>query len=171
MLESSDSCSLSYFWVALVGPFNTPQPHLNNRGNRRPPLSGPDNHIKQHMQITPPRSQQALFARLQLLLDESLRVMMARLGSLPPLGLALGARGRRSPPPAWSSIHNLITLLCDFPSGVTEPQRLGGEKQGRRRKRTEGGAAVSVMPKRTLQVECGTNLSPRMTDVFSMVFY
>lgn len=97
--------------------------------------------------------------------------MMAPFGALPPLVLALGAGGRRSPPPAWSSIHNLITLLCGFPSGATEPQRLEREKQGRRGKGREGGAAVSVMPKRTLQVECGTNLSPRMTDVFSMVFY
>lgn len=30
---------------------------------------------------------------------------------------------------------------------------------------------LSLVQKRMIQVECGTNLSTEMTDVFSMVFY
>lgn len=60
---------------------------------------------------------------------------------------------------------SLIWLL----NRATELQRLEEKKLGMK----EGGGckAISALRKRMIQVEYGANLNPKMTDVFSMVFY
>lgn len=62
---------------------------------------------------------------------------------------------------------SLIWLL----NRATELQRL--EEKKNRDEGGEGGGrkAISALQKRMIQVECGANLNPKMTDVFSMVFY
>lgn len=67
--------------------------------------------------------------------------------------------------------HSLIALPFGFPNRASERRRLGGKKMGTKGKARGGrGKAVSVLQEDD-QIECGTNLNPEMTDVFSMVFY
>lgn len=71
--------------------------------------------------------------------------------------------GDKRPPPTASSLSPLASL-AERLNGRDWEGNKGKERGGRRE-------AISVLQKRMIQIECGTNLNPEMTDVFSMALY